>query len=234
MQVSKTGSRSTNLQGALGVWGRNGADVQERPGKSPVRGATLHSQGPGAIEACSSPGRSSTATESDTGVPSHTSKRCPAHGSAMMRTTMLSPARLSPGTHSLCPAEQLKRPSCCAGNGRSMFNHSVDIVPGKTDRRESAMVESLQSKHLALENENSQLRSELEKMHSVQGTSLSLIPGHWIKRIQRCSAPNSVNYFTATVNEGLLCCRCQEHRTRASEGGIARVRQRTAGSEGYR
>lgn len=51
-----------------------------------------------------------------------------------------------------------------------MYTNSVDIAPGKPDRREIAMVESLQSKHQALEDENSKLRSELEKVHSVQGT----------------------------------------------------------------
>jgi hypothetical protein len=71
MQVSKMGSKSTNLQGALGVWGKNSTDMQERAGKlgpSPVRTGGFHSQGPGAIEACSSPGRSSSATDPDLGV----------------------------------------------------------------------------------------------------------------------------------------------------------------------
>jgi hypothetical protein len=69
VQVAKSGGRTTHLQGALGAWGAGPPDVQERDRScmSPRIG-TLRSAGPGAIEACSSPGRSSTATESDTGA----------------------------------------------------------------------------------------------------------------------------------------------------------------------
>jgi hypothetical protein len=53
-----------------------------------------------------------------------------------------------------------------------MYGNSVEISHGKTDRRDAGLIESLQSKHASLESENSKLRSELEKMQGLQGTSL--------------------------------------------------------------
>jgi hypothetical protein len=85
-----------------------------------------------------------------------------------------------------------------AGNARSVYNNSVD-VPGKLDRfGEAARIEALHNQHAALERDNNALRSELEKLHSVQGNHF---PYHLILTNVVLAA---VTHFTSQTDSKLI------------------------------